>query len=473
MDDENAMKRLNPLAFSWLKNGIYALAIAGIYSIVLVVLRTPQISHMIDNKELFKSALIVHVNLSVLVWLMSITAVFWSYGLKNFAFDNSFSRIAFAGLVLMSISPFVGEATPIMNNYIPMLENLSFVVGLSLFGVATLFFATTTLILSFYDLRSPVTAISTLGIFKMSSAAMYILSWLAITLSYLELEEIVTIVPIDIEFYYELLYWSGGHLLQFVYTQSLMMALIILFEALIGHKLHLIKLYRIFFILNLLLALPIFLGHASYEIIDGAFKEYFTKHMIYSGGIVPAIFIFTILYDYFVGDRKNTSPTSRGAIISSLTLFVSGGLIGACIAGINVTIPAHYHGSVVGISAAFMGIAYLYCYHREIRYHAEMDGFVSVLLGSNVQYAYPKESNVTKTSHKGPLTQLFLFTLGQAVHISGLALAGGYGVLRKNPDDIIPLSAKIYMGMVGGGGLFAIIGGLMFVWICVKKLKSI
>ena len=54
--------------------------------------------------------------------------------------------------------------------------------------------------------------------------------------------------------------------------------------------------------------------------------------------------------------------------------------------------------------------------------------------------------------------------------LAGLALAGGYGVLRKTPGGDIALSAKIYMGMVGGGGLVAIIGGLMFVYICVKNL---
>ena len=61
-------------------------------------------------------------------------------------------------------------------------------------------------------------------------------------------------------------------------------------------------------------------------------------------------------------------------------------------------------------------------------------------------------------------------TVGQLLHVAGLALAGGYGVLRKTPGGDIALSAKIYMGMVGGGGLVAIIGGLMFVYICVKNL---
>lgn len=473
MNDEKIIHKLNPIAFAWLKNGIYALAIAGIYSIILVILRTPQLTHLIENKELFKSALIVHVNLSVLVWLMSIIALFWSYGVKSFIFEAAFSKIAFSGLVLISIAPFVGESTPIMNNYIPMLENLSFIVGLSLFGVAILFFALTTIFTSLFDIRSPVIAISSLGIFKITSAGMYILAWCSFIISHFQLEQVIQFVPIELDLYYELLYWSGGHLLQFIYTQGLMMALIVLCEACTSHKLSLNKVYKILFILNFILVLPIFIGHSKFDIIDSAFKDYYTNHMIYAGGIIPAIFIITIIYDYFLSKTTSTSIIAISSALSSLLLFISGGVIGISIAGINVTIPAHYHGSVVGISVAFMGIAYLYCYHNNILSNAETNGFISIILEKQPIYHTLKVNSLNKArnSEKTALIQLFIFTIGQIIHISGLALAGGYGIMRKNPNDIIPLSAKIYMGMVGGGGLLAIIGGLMFVLICVRKIK--
>lgn len=473
------LRNFNSLAFSWLKNGIYALAIAGIYSIILVVLRTPQISHLITNKDLFKSALIVHVNLSVLVWLMSITALFWSYGVKNFIFDNVFSRLAFAGLVLMSLGPFVGNATPIMNNYVPMLENFSFIIGLSLFGVTTLFFALTTFIVSLFDIRSRSKEVATLGIFKLTSSLMYVCVWGCFLLSYSELEQVKQIVPIDIDFYYELLYWSGGHLLQFIYTQSLMMALLLLFESCLSIKLRFTDIYKMFFIINFLLAIIVFYGHISFEIIDGAFKEFYTRHMIHTGGIIPTLFVVTVIYDYLSSTSKVTNPVSIGVILSSMLLFGSGGLIGVYISGINVTIPAHYHGSVVGISVAFMGIAYLYCYSNHIRQNAAHDGFVSIIIGNKITNDVNKSTASSEliekhtSNNKAAIYQLSVFTVGQILHISGLALAGGYGVMRKSPDGEIPLSAKLYMGMVGGGGLLAIIGGLMFVWICVKKLKSI
>ncbi|MGI4753462.1 MAG: hypothetical protein ACRYE8_07085 [Janthinobacterium lividum] len=62
---------------TWLKLGIISLGFAGLYSVVLVVLRTPQLASFFLNPQIFKSALIIHVDLSVLIWLLSITASVW------------------------------------------------------------------------------------------------------------------------------------------------------------------------------------------------------------------------------------------------------------------------------------------------------------------------------------------------------------------------------------------------------------
>ena len=48
----------------------------------------------------------------------------------------------------------------------------------------------------------------------------------------------------------------------------------------------------------------------------------------------------------------------RAALIASMLLFASGGIIGALIHGNNVKIPAHYHGCIVGVTLAFMGLVY-------------------------------------------------------------------------------------------------------------------
>ncbi|MFN7452136.1 MAG: hypothetical protein ACK5R5_04440, partial [Alphaproteobacteria bacterium] len=53
----------------WLMLGVAALAIAGLFSLILVIARTPQLAGL---KELFSVALVVHVDLSVLVWFLAV-----------------------------------------------------------------------------------------------------------------------------------------------------------------------------------------------------------------------------------------------------------------------------------------------------------------------------------------------------------------------------------------------------------------
>lgn len=447
----------------WLKNGIIALAIAGLYSIILVLLRTPQLSHFFTDKSMFKAALVIHVNLSVLVWLLSIMAMSWSLNKYKTGFENIYSILAFLGMVLMALSPLYPESVPVMNNYIPMLENIVFIVGLSLFGVGVLCFAVQTVFTSFIKCYDGYGG-RLIAITNFTSSLMFILVWFCFALSYKQLDALVEIVPLDLDFYYEMLYWSGGHLLQFIYTQLLIIVLLLLVEAWKGGEIKFSSVYEVLLALNFFLSLAVFVGHARFDLADGVFKEFYTLHMIYTGGIVPTIFIALLYFEVFQARKKNTVGFIPISFFASSLLFLSGGLIGVVISGVNVTIPAHYHGSIVGISVALMGLSYLVCFSYKVKDNISDNlGVVSKLL------VFTQKDSQQK-GIKTASWQILILTVGQLLHVAGLALAGGYGVLRKTPGGDIALSAKIYMGMVGGGGLVAIIGGLMFVYICVKNL---
>ena len=94
----------------------------------------------------------------------------------------------------------------------------------------------------------------------------------------------------------------------------------------------------------------------------------------------------------------------KSAMIASFVLFSAGGIIGFLIEGVNVVIPAHYHGSIVGVTLSFMGIAYL----------------LMPLLG----WGQP--------SIRLASIQPYVYGGGQLMHILGLAWSGGYGVQRKD-----------------------------------------
>ncbi len=449
---------------SWLKNGVFALAIAGLYSIILVVLRTPGLSQIISDPEIFRTALVIHVNLSVLVWLLAITTVVWSISKVKSGFELAYAKVGLIGMLLMALSPLFPGGEPVMNNYVPMLENLIFIIGLSLFGVVILIFGVQTVFTSFMKRDFLSYGERIVAVTKCSSALLFIGVWICFVLSYLGITDLSNIVPLEIDYYYEILFWSGGHLLQFIYTQVMMLALLALVETWKGGRVLYANVYEMLLALNFVLALFIFIGHFYYAISDGAFKEFFTQHMIYTGGVAPTIFILVLLFELLKNREKNVPHFVPVAFLASALLFLSGGLIGAIISGVNVTIPAHYHGSIVGISVAFMGLTYLICFKSEIKGTLRYtDGVIHTLYDALASWQGSHSS-------KSAAGQIYVITFGQLLHIAGLALAGGYGVLRKTPVRDMPFSAKLYMGMVGGGGLIAIIGGLMFVYICARNL---
>ena len=466
----------NKLAISWLKNGIWALALAGFYSIVLVILRTPQLSQIISDKSVFKSSLVIHVNLSVLAWLLSITCIIWSYGSRRLYFSNIFSKLALAGIALMTISPLIGQSNPIMNNYVPILENVWFIIGLSLFGSSILYFSILVFINSFHDfsLKEEKYTAQILPVVKLTSSLMYIMVWGCFALSYKEVMALSNVFPIEIDYYYELLFWSGGHLLQFIYTQIVMFVWLILAELWIGKRLIYYEVYSSLFIINFILSLFVFYGHLAYQMPEYEFTVFFTKHMQYCGGIAPTLLMAVLIIEIFKFTRiKNNLTFAAIAFMASILVFFAGGLIGVLISGINLSIPAHYHGSIVGISIAFLGFAYIFCFRDSV--FATPDQTLSKKLFTfSLSLKQPiYGSNSLSCYSKWPNIQLIIITFGQLLHIAGLALAGGYGILRKNPDGEIALAAKFYMGMLGGGGLIAIIGGLMFVYICAKRLYAL
>ncbi|MCC8460438.1 MAG: cbb3-type cytochrome c oxidase subunit I [Candidatus Megaira endosymbiont of Carteria cerasiformis] len=466
----------NKLAISWLKNGIWALALAGFYSIVLVILRTPQLSQIISDKSVFKSSLVIHVNLSVLAWLLSITCIIWSYGSRRLYFSNIFSKLALAGIALMTISPLIGQSNPIMNNYVPILENVWFIIGLSLFGSSILYFSILVFINSFHDfsLKEEKYTAQILPVVKFTSSLMYIMVWGCFALSYKEVMALSNIFPIEIDYYYELLFWSGGHLLQFIYTQIVMFVWLVLAELWIGKRLIYYKVYSSLFIINFILSLFVFYGHLAYQMPEYEFTAFFTKHMQYCGGIAPTLLMAVLIIEIFKFTRiKNNLTFAAIAFMASILVFFAGGLIGVLISGINLSIPAHYHGSIVGISIGFLGFAYIFCF-RDSGFATPDQTLSKKLFTFSLSLKQPiYGGNSLSCYSKWPNIQLIIITFGQLLHIAGLALAGGYGILRKNPDGEIALAAKFYMGMLGGGGLIAIIGGLMFVYICAKRLYAL
>lgn len=415
----------------WFILAVTSLAFSGIYSILPFVLRTPYLASLLDlNKNFFKISLITHVNLGVLVWFLSNLAMMMQSVIKVKYTKLSFVAfiISMMGSGFIIAAPFIGKAEPILNNYVPILHNLTFILGISIFLSAILLQVILTL-LSYREVRNDAIR------FQIYIAA--IIFMIATTCFIGASFEVRALKRfIDLHEYYEVLFWGFGHILQFDYIQLVIVSWFLM----LGHSFYIkdqsfikkVSYINLIFIVISPIAYLFLSLEESYN--------FFTEQMRYLGGVL--ISIVAILIGKNILTQRSNSGFSLLVYISSLLLIIGGGIIGYLIQGINVTIPAHYHGLITGISVSLMGL------------------FYNLL----------PEMGFKKVNAKSAWVQIILYTLGQIIHITGLAISGGYGALRKSPDGILSAKAKMYMAVMGTGGSIALIGGILFIILIYKSL---
>jgi len=342
---------------------------------------------------------------------------------------------------MMVLAPFVDPGKPVMANYVPVIESKLFLAGLIVFALGAAALVARVLITSDILPRTLDGAASLrFGLFAAAVAtavALVAFSWS------------IAVLPrsLDSETYWEILFWGGGHALQYVWTILLLVAWLWLAQA-CGAVLRLSA--RVTLLLFCIAVAPVFItpyAYLAHDIVSVEHRHLHTLGMRVGGGMA----IFPIALAVLLAlTRLRSIPAEgrplRATLIASMSLFAAGGIIGMAIDGNNVKIPAHYHGCIVGVTLAMMGLVY----------------YLLPRLG----YGAPRGSLAVR--------QPYIYGLGQLMHIVGLVWSGGYGVQRKvaGADQVLRSSGEVWgMGLMGLGGLVAIIGGLLFVLIVWRELR--
>ncbi|MBU1237917.1 MAG: cbb3-type cytochrome c oxidase subunit I [Gammaproteobacteria bacterium] len=422
------------LARAWLVLGIAALAGAGLLAILLALSRTPGVQDLLPQGDFFRAALIVHVDLSVLIWFMAFAAVLWSLaGSGRFAAVGTASvSLAALGTLLMVVSPFFPDARPLLNNYIPILRQPVFFAGLLLAGAG----------FALAMLRGMATirvAGDPARLAVLLSALIGAAAFVATVLAWATLPD-----TLEGQGYFEMLFWGGGHVLQFQHALLAALAWLWLAQELgVSPRLTFFTSSLVFALAALpVLAVPVILLAAPAG--SGQYIAYFARLMEFGHPLLLPLMVLALIALWRA--RSQSSP-AKSALAASLTLFIVGGVLGYLIRGVNVVIPAHYHGAIVGVTLAFMGLTY-------------------VLL--------PK-LGFGEANGRMARWQPYVYGGGQLLHVLGLAWSGGYGVQRKvagAEQMLVTLPQKLGMGLMGLGGLIAVIGGVMFVLICLKAMLN-
>jgi hypothetical protein len=242
--------------------------------------------------------------------------------------------------------------------------------------------------------------------------------------------------------YYEYLFWGGGHILQLAVCM-LMLNIWVKLHNLNGSEINSKLQNSIYFVMFA----PVFYAlyvHSVFEVDSSDYRSGMTNMMIWGNGIAPIMLAIIVLTNTKLASLKSVPNIS---MYSSIFMFMAGGLIAMYISGINTIIPAHYHGSIVGVTLAIMALIYYSL--TELGYSLSMP---------RLAFAQP-----------------LIYTLGQLMHISGLAISGSNGAARKTMGEAgnLAQSTDISLFLTRIGGLVAVLGGIIFIVVVYKSIKVV
>lgn len=434
----------------WVALAVSTLGLAGLDVLVLLAGRGSAIADKAIILQTFHDFLVVHVNLSAVAWFLGLSLLFWSFlshGRPSpvpYLRGGALGTFA-AGCLAIAVAPLMQDGQPLQSNYIPVYTSALFFFGIGLLA--------SSLVLGLIDLAlsgplrgNPLKNTDAACAYGILGSAYIVLLALGHFLwAYLRVP-VPQVITDGGESYYELLFWAGGHILQFAYTQLLLLAWLMLASA-AGLKLPLrpVWLVALFSLYPLAASISPIAFLKSVEPYD---LHFFTMQMRHGGGLAATplgLYLLWALLRHGKPARERLVPWL--CLVCSFAMFLLGGVIGFAIEGSSTVIPGHYHGSVVGTTVAFMGVIYL---------------------------LLPKIGWADISQRRLALWQPLLYCLGSACHAVGLAIAGTYGAQRKtagNMDGLPDIAVKAMKIGRDGGGL-AILGGAFFVALVVISYRN-
>jgi hypothetical protein len=427
---EQAVVASGSLSSSWWLLALLALGASTLGAVVLVLARTPFLGF---GAGFFRTALVLHVDLAVVVWFLAVAAGLWLMAIPvTCCVLSRMARaglwLAVAGVLAMLLAPLVGNAPPVLANYVPVLDTPPFYLGLGAFlsGVG---FTGLACLASFAGQEAGTARRGKIDVGRWAIAGAIVAFMGALLVFMLAARMDGGEVSLDSRL------WGGGHLLQIVHTLMLMAVWLHLGQRALAHvalpgrwvaALIASEVFAVLLDIGLALAFPV---------DSPAYRHGFTSVMRWLTWPAPLGLAACILLGYTRLLRTERLCALDCGLLGTIGLFVLGCVVGAAIRGETTTVPAHYHGTVGAVTLAYM----LWAQTR-----------LSAILPKNVLWRW----------------QPMVYGAGIGLMVLGLAWAGYLGVPRKSPHVENALAGAghyLAMGLAGSGGLLATLGAAIFV----------
>ncbi len=354
---------------------VTSLILAGCFSLAVVIGRMPVLSDLIADPQFFKRCLVIHVDLALIVWFFAFAAGLFALlpGSRraNRCFAAGFA-LALAGVGSMVVGALFRGTTPVLANYVPVIDHPLFIVGLLLFfagllvcfGNGRLFGDEGVLPVddrarscAFGSASFPISPDAAAGLKTVALA--YVLAMTTFVASW-----VATPYSREPRAYYELLFWGGGHVLQVANVAAMLAVWLLLVSSLLRRPV--VSARTAWLLFGLLLAPHLIAPLLTLQgTLASLYRVGFTRLMQF--GIFPVVTIFLVICvrrlnrafrDGTLGRDALRDPRLIGFCASAL-LTIAGFLVGASIRSSTTMIPAHYHASIGAVTVAFMAVSYL------------------------------------------------------------------------------------------------------------------
>src|SRR5208283_1250865 len=203
------------VGWAWIAVG--ALAVAGVFALLLALSRVPGM----DKAPLwpigfFYKGLVIHVVFSLAIWLLGVFAFLPTVATREAAGDAPRAQplgrigqgIALVAFPCLFAPAFLDQAQPELTNYVPLLRHPAYDLGLVLLGLGILA-PVVRLFLNLPGRRAP----PALALAMALAGFVYVLALVSFAVAG------ILLAPRDpFLMDREALFWGGGHLMQFVYA---------------------------------------------------------------------------------------------------------------------------------------------------------------------------------------------------------------------------------------------------------------
>ena len=432
-------------ARSWFLFAIGSLVLAGLLSLTLVVGRLPFLGWLFTDPLFFKRALVVHVDLAIVVWFQAGTLAFLGLALGP-RLHRGVTAVALAlagaGVLGMLVGAVMPGAQPVLSNYVPVIDHPMYFVGLiGWFAGAGLFFA----LVLVTPARTDAKALAPSAVIALrASAAANLLAIVTFVISWRMTPAAAPAV------FYELVFWGGGHILQIGNVAAMLALWLHLLHRWSGRA---VLGPAAMLALMTALVLPQFVlpslalgGTTSTGYFSMATHlmrwTIFPVVLVVLGAGVAQVWRLRVTADWrdyrFIG------------LAGSATLTVLGFILGSLIRSSSTLVPGHYHCAIGAVTIALMTAAYDFC---------------AAVAPNDAKPEAPRRARL----------QLTLFGAGQAVFGLGFALAGAYGLGRKQygvEQHVRTLGEYLGLSVMGLGGFVAVVGGIFFLAVMLRRIGA-